>query len=190
MKSNSSIPTWTLIRQITFAKSATSKFFPFNKKAFRGIDYSSSFLFLLIGSSKMKVNLLLRLLFPQQMQILTVETHLVVQPNQTQEYFERQTLSRSPIFVLHIVEDYPSLWSTVSFWHRIHQLTTLIWRILITLFFKKKSILYLGRHVCIKVHLSERSGSFGIDFSEVRIASIIFLTLLRGKTESLPVSNH
>lgn len=138
MKSNSSIPTWTLIRQITFAKSATSKFFHFNKKACRGIDYSSSFLFLLIGSSKMKVNLLLRLLFPQQMQILTVETHLVVQPNQTQEYFERQTLSRSPIFVLHIVEDYPSLWSTVSFWHRIHQLTTLIWRILITLFFLKK----------------------------------------------------
>lgn len=55
MKSYSSIPTWTPMRRTTFAKSATSKFFPFNKKTFRGIDDFSSFIFLLIFSSKTKV---------------------------------------------------------------------------------------------------------------------------------------
>lgn len=45
MKKYSSIPTWTFLRRATFAKSSTSKFSPFNKKAFRGIDYFSSFFF-------------------------------------------------------------------------------------------------------------------------------------------------
>lgn len=80
MKNYSSIPTRTLLRRTTLAKSSASKFFPFNKKAFRGIDYFSSFLFLLIRSSKKKLNLLLRLMFPQQMLLLTVETYLIMQP--------------------------------------------------------------------------------------------------------------
>lgn len=52
MKNYSSIPAWTLLRRTTFAKSSASKFFPFNKKAFRAIDCFSLFLFPLICSSK------------------------------------------------------------------------------------------------------------------------------------------
>lgn len=127
------IPAWTLIRRTIFAKSSASKFFPLNKKAFRGIDYFSSFLFLLICSRKTEVKSVAQAMFPQQIQMLALETDLVLQRCQTQEDFERQALSSSPIFVLHTVKVYPSLWWEVSFRHRICQLTILIWHTLIAL---------------------------------------------------------
>lgn len=70
------------------------------RKAFSDIDCFSFFSFPLV---RQKLNLLLRLMFPQQILMLTMEEFLILQPSQNPEHFKDRHLA-GHLFLLFTLE--------------------------------------------------------------------------------------
>lgn len=166
MKGCSCIPTWTLQRRTSFAKSAIPWFLPFYTKRSRGVNYFYFFIFFW---------------FALVIKVKSVAKVLVSSADSDIYYGNTSPLAtKSNLGIF-----WKTNTSQITHFCPLHCERLPI--SLIKVFFLAQNLpadtahltycnypLQFGRRFCVKLHQSELSGSFAVDFSKPRVASIIF----------------